>query len=617
MQVDREATPTDLGRTISILWRQKFILIAAVLLAIIISVGLNLRSPTIYEASSRVRLSSPVEMAGLDLGAANVNATPEREMATAVDLASSPAVASRVVEALGPDAAFLTDVGASPVGETTSLRLTAQASTADVAKRASDALADAYVEQRRTENVAVLEAKAAELQSVAASSADDLQVLDTQITELNSKIADLTPAFGVNPSPEARAAIATLTARRDSLTVQRNNLVETTQDLSTQIHALEVAAEGSATGAAVVALASVPQSPISPTPLRDAIVAAAMGLVLGLAVAFGREALDDRIRTSDDLDRLDLGVPILARIPRLARRWRAPGVLPTRDAPRSAAAEAYRSLRTSLELLDDDRSQRVILVTSSDPDEGKTTTAANLAVSLARAGARVVLVDCDLRAPGLDAMMGAPRGEGLTSVLSGRVGLADALQSIGIEVGGSLVYLPSGPVPAAPGELLTSDRLEAVIDRLAQSADYVVLDSPPLRPVSDALLLSRYVDTLLFTIRADRTRRKHILETWSSLVQASAVPTGIVFNDVPMSSRAYANNRYYSDEGAPPTSEVAAANGHDLDGRVETGSLAHLFQPGMAVESEMAHAAQSTNGHPADPPPPSEAGWGRKWARRR
>lgn len=196
--------------------------------------------------------------------------------------------------------------------------------------------------------------------------------------------------------------------------------------------------------------------------------------------------------------------------------------------PRSPAAEAYRTLRTNIQFSSLDRPLRTLLVTSTAPDEGKSTTLANLAVTMAQAEQRVLLVDCDLRRPSLHTLFGLPNEVGLTSLLLQE---SRDLPAQPTEVPGLLV-LTSGPLPPRPADILGSRRMEEVIARLREAADVVLFDTPPVVAVTDAAVLATRVDGVLLVFRAGATRRDRAREARRRLEKVNANIVGVVLTDV-------------------------------------------------------------------------------------
>lgn len=206
--------------------------------------------------------------------------------------------------------------------------------------------------------------------------------------------------------------------------------------------------------------------------------------------------------------------------------------------PKSVAAEAYRTLRTNVQFASLDQPLRTLLITSPGPEEGKTTTLANLGIAFAQAGTRVLLVDCDLRRPSLHVLFDVANERGLTSYLLDETG-EPAIQSTNVE---GLSLLPTGPLPHNPSELLASRRMECALDALVERADLVLLDSPPVVAVSDAAVLGRRVDGVLLVVSVGRTRREHAAQARRVLERANVRILGAVMNNAQLDSALY---RYY------------------------------------------------------------------------
>lgn len=195
--------------------------------------------------------------------------------------------------------------------------------------------------------------------------------------------------------------------------------------------------------------------------------------------------------------------------------------------PRSAAAEAYRTLRTNILFSSLDRTLRTLLVTSTAPDEGKSTTLANLAVTMAEAEQRVLMVDCDLRRPSLHTLFGLPNTHGVTSALLDQAESALPVQETGVP---GLSLIASGPLPPRPADLLGSRRMAALIERLHGEADLVLFDTPPVAAVIDAAVLAPRIDGVLLVLQAGHTRRDRAREARQLLEKAKANIVGVVLN---------------------------------------------------------------------------------------
>jgi len=291
--------------------------------------------------------------------------------------------------------------------------------------------------------------------------------------------------------------------------------------------------DGAATtgGVTVTSSASVPTAPSSPKKLEIVLIGLAVGLMVGLGAAFVAENLDDAIRSRDDLEHVTPGVLIMGLVPMIGSwRDRAEPFLVMRAEPTAPAAEAYRSLRTSLQFAAYDNKIASVLVTSPTATEGKTSTVANLGVVLATAGQHVALVSADLRRPRLAAFFGLDEGLGLTSVMIGESTLEEALRAVPDIPG--LAVLGCGPVPPNPAELLSSPKLAGIFDQLKQNFDMVLVDSSPLLPVTDPILLSRFTDTTLLVVASGQTTKRQLKRGVEQLAQVGTRQIGIVLNEV-------------------------------------------------------------------------------------
>lgn len=284
---------------------------------------------------------------------------------------------------------------------------------------------------------------------------------------------------------------------------------------------------------------------VSPKPPFNLGLGAALGLVLGLAAAVAWEAFDTRLRGLEDIQQVCAAAPLgIIGYDPAARSWPMTAL----SAGRSVRGEAFRTLRTNLRFVDVDRPPRTIVVTSAVPAEGKTTTACSLAVALAEAGMRVALVEGDLRRPSIATAMGVEGAAGLTDVLTGRAELSDVLQPWGSS---DVSILAGGPLPPNPSELLSSTQMTSLLSQLRDRFDFVILDSPPLLPVTDAALLARISDGALVVVRYGRTRREHLERCLHSLTSIGARVLGSVVNMAPVRSGSAYGYGYGYERRAP------------------------------------------------------------------
>lgn len=227
------------------------------------------------------------------------------------------------------------------------------------------------------------------------------------------------------------------------------------------------------------------------------------------------------------------GLPVLGHVPASASRGKQRTQVVSLARPTSRVAEAYRSLRTSVHFLCLDKRIGILQVTSPIAAEGKSTTAANLAAVLAQAGQRVLILDCDLRRPRIHDYFGLSNEIGFTSVLRGEVPIEAALQHFENDDHLSLTLMASGPVPPNPSELLASERAASVIRDLQSHADIVIVDSPPLLPVTDAAIVAGIVEATLLVVMSGLTTRKSTQRAIERLAQVDANLIGLVLNRTP------------------------------------------------------------------------------------
>lgn len=290
----------------------------------------------------------------------------------------------------------------------------------------------------------------------------------------------------------------------------------------------------------IVEPASTPSSPVRPrTPLNTAIGALA-GLFVAAVVIMVYEYLDDTLKTSEDVEAA-AALPTLGGVGRFPRRRRGTAGLVLTSTDRSAAAEAYRVLRTNLQFSTFDA--QTLLISSASPGEGKTTTVANLAVAIAQTGTRCVVVDSDLRRPALHHLFGVSNSAGLTSALLAREpSIGRFLQPTDVE---HLSVLASGPLPPNPSELLSSRRMDAVMEALKHEAEIVLFDSPPALAVADASILAGKVDGAILVVDSGRTRAQALREAAEALGRSKTRVLGAVLNKLTRGRHGYYSYSYY------------------------------------------------------------------------
>ena len=497
------------------------VVLAALVVVLAALVGSTVQAP-VYQARARVLAEVPSV-----LSTATNGPSPASSTETEAEVVASEGVQTLVRQRLGETP----PIEAVPVGDSHVMDVVAESSRRTQAAAVANAYAQAYVDHRRQQT------------------ADRLL---TATREVGAKVDELSKQID---------GLGTNDPRRSTLLSQLGVF-------RAQLDQLQVDAALIGGGPQVLVRAVDPDGPIRPRTGRNVAVAGAAGLAFGLLLVLLFERLDRSVRTRSDLARAAPGVRLLGVVPAAVSRGGGDEVLVIRTEPNSPAAEAYRSVRTQLRGLATERPLRTLLVTSPGPGEGRTTTVANLATALARAGQEVVALSCDLRSPRLHHFFGLPNQVGFTSVVLGEAPLSAALRKVPGEE--RLRLLPSGPIPPNPSELLSSQRAAEVVAALAAQADWVVVDSPALT-VADASVLAQQVDAVLLVVCAGSTTASQLSEAVTLLEPARGAVVGAVMHGC-------------GPAGVRPRHRRAEARGPDDRSRQSNGSGRAQQQPSAAPQ---------------------------------
>jgi capsular exopolysaccharide synthesis family protein len=402
----------------------------------------------------------------------------------------------------------------------------------------------------------------------------DVKQIQAQIKQLEDELAKAPKEVLASMKAAADAAekqqksLESAYLKQHIVTAQQTkNIVQLaamTQELATDQQYLntllqkrrEMSATGSQGGSnvSISNYGRMPHEPVGPARLRNVMIAFVLALVAGIGLAFLLDFLDDTVKSVDDVDRY-IRLPALALIPaaRSEKRLRGEPAPNPNDATalamvtdvRSPVAEAYRHLRTSLLLSSAGTPPKTILVTSSQPSEGKTTTAINTAFMLAQTGAEVLIIDCDLRRPRLHAHFNLSNARGLTNCLSGESNdLESLIQTYDKQP--NLKMLPSGPIPPNPAELLGSEEMRRMLVTLSEKFAHIIVDSPPAISFTDASILSTFVDGVILVVHGGRSSRAVVRRAKQQLLDVGAHIFGVVLNNVKIEPHDYHYAGYYS-----------------------------------------------------------------------
>jgi polysaccharide biosynthesis transport protein len=547
------ADELDLRDYLQVLRRRKGVVVVAVLACLAAALIVSYLQTPRYAASAKLllRQRGTGTVFSQQNPPSNVNA--ERSLQTEIEVIKAEPVREIVRQKIG-DAP---SVQIRPVGQTDVITIRAESTDPQRAAVVANAYANAYIEFRLKQAVDEFAAASEEIQT-------KITDLNRQLDSLGSQLAAAPVCVNPTATPDACSQRTNI---EQTVGARRTTLLSQLGLFQQRLDQLQVDSELTSGNVQIVTPASTPRTPFAPTPLRNGILGGVLGLMVGVGLAFLRDYLDDSVKGKEDLERAVPGLGVLGLIP-VVPDWKAKAQsrVVSLSEPTSQAAEAYRILRTSIQFLGIDRDVRLVQVTSASAQEGKTTTLSNLAVAFASSGLRTVAVCCDLRRPRLHEFFGLDNVVGFTSVLLGNVALSKALQPVPNQE--RLLVLASGPLPPNPAELLSSGRTADLLRNLASQADIVLIDSPPVLPVTDSLVLSQRVDATVLVGSAHSTTRKAIHRAAEMLHQVNAPLVGAVLNGVGEESGygGYAS-RYYASEG----SKNGSAGDGQRSGRQETG----------------------------------------------
>lgn len=408
--------------------------------------------------------------------------------------------------------------------------------------------------------------------------------------------------LGLDMSPESLQKRIDATAKPSTVLINLQVLDESpvrardianalSDEFVVMVRELETPEQGVAPDARVVVekRASIPAHPVIPKPVRNIGFGLLLGLAVGIGFAMLREMLDNTVKDRETLEEVT-GVGLVGSVPLNKERRNQPAISFEDD--NSMIAEAFRKLRTNLQFLAVDNPPRVIVITSSMPNEGKTITAINIALALAEADHNVVLVDGDLRRPMLDKYLNVVGSVGFSTVLSGQAPLEQVLQKTRFP---RLSVLTSGAVPPNPSELLGSLAAQKVLGELRTDFDFVIVDSSPLLAVTDAAVLAANSDGALMMARFGQTKREQLAHAVGSLKDVEASLLGVVLTMTPTrGSASYSYNySYYGSDSRKPTRTESPAE-DDAPSPSPNGAASHA-PPAAGSRRNIRYLSKSRN----------------------
>jgi polysaccharide biosynthesis transport protein len=517
----------------AVLFARRWLIAGITLVAALGTLAWIIQLTPYYVAESRV-LVLPLQDPLVSLVPIN-NGLSQPNLNTETQIIQSTAVARRIRESQGistPIDTLLDGVDVSSVTDADVLIIKYSARDPQTAAKLANAFAAAYIEQRTEQAQAIVNKVKTSVQD--------------QVTPIRKRISGLTEIIAASTDP----------AEQKVLQARVDVLLGKLQTLEQYLVNLDASSFG-AQGGQIVQEAAAPAAAANIHVVRDLVLGLLGGLFLGVLAAFVAQGFDPRLRSGNDIPSL-MG-PIIGAIPRT--KWgRSDGarVILTSD-PRSPASEAYRTLATNVRHVASENGAKVITVTSALEGEGKTTTAVNLAVVLAQGGATVVLVSGDLRHPSVHELVELDNDAGLTDVLSDSVGPRDVAKESVIP---NLRVVCSGPIPDDPVGLLSGPKLSTFLRDLRGMANFVVIDTPPVLPVADALILVSASDATVFVLDARRSVRDAVEQSAERIEASGGMPIGVVVNNFdPRRSRIGGVSGAYYYFGTPRPSTTSTRRG--------------------------------------------------------
>ncbi len=562
--MDPQLEEPDLRSYLSVIARRRWLVIITTVLSLGVAVAMSIIPEPTYLVRAQVITTGVNDPVALIF---NGNGSGDLERQATIELAflnSSKlrfAVANAYSGSLSDSEIFrvhAAQVNRGDENDTSSVvELSLVSTDPDEAVALVNTYAETYVSEREATDREDLLATRKALQALLVEVEEQIDRLSQPLDEIDARIAQ-----GAG-SPELLQAQRAQESERlapvlDPLRTQQSELSDRLGNLNL---AVELAAGG---GAEVLSGAGGGGTPVNPNVPLNLAIGLVFGLFLGAAFAFIRDYFDDSVKTKEMVERVT-GVSTLGLIPKID----GGSDLVTVSHPTAPAAEAFRLLRTSVKFLGIERQVRVVQVTSPSPGEGKTLVAVNLAVAFAQAGDRVVLVGGDLRRPRMEEIVGVPLTPGLTAVLIGDITLPQAIQSAAAVP--NLSVLPAGHPPPNPSELISGERARRLIDVLGQTYDVVIIDCPPVLPVTDALELARMADTTLLVTSVNKTSKRSLTRAVELLKQVDAPLVGTVLNSL-SADETFSGEPYRYETVSQPARQQARrgkqnGNGHNGRGR--------------------------------------------------
>ena len=564
-----------------IIWRWLWLILLCTIAAGIVAYLVSIYSTPVYQASSTVLISIKrgASSDSVDIWASERIARTYSQLMTRDETIETVAnTIAQSLEGFNLEAfkTEITDINVTPVRDTQLIKITVEGVSPSLAVRVADTLPAIFIEEMK-------QVQTEDYAGTKASLENQLGVLTEQIDQTRNAIASY------SDSTTAREEVE-LARLNDQLTTTENNYAQ----IFSRLADIELVEVQSTDNISLVERAVLPEAPIRPRTLINTLLAAIVGGMMALGSIFLMEYLDDRIKSPRELANIT-NAPLLGAVTRIPQAvadrtgsTNTNSLITVRE-PRNPISESYRGIRTNLQFANVDSNIRSLIVTSAIPNEGKTTTAANLAIVMAQSGMKVAVVDADLRKPSQHKIFGIPAKTGLMNAL-----FNEGVSPLRFAAQGSITNLsviPCGKRPPNPSEIIGSQRMRNLVQQLQKEVDIVIFDAPPLLAVTDAQILSTQVDGVLLVTRQG-TDRGAVARAVESLEQVNARLLGMVMNNM----RRTASDEYYYYEYYYTDNDDGNEISNEVIETLKTQPVAHYKGPEVAGANGGYYAPQ--NGQP-------------------
>lgn len=519
--MESQSFSEDIRRYLALAWHWAWLLILAGAIAAGVAYYINRNTTPVYQASATFLINEAPLTRSADYSSI---VTSQSLAQTYALLMTKEPVLQGVVDRLGlniPAGYLKGSVSVSPVKDTQLIVVSVVDTNPQRAVDIANTLGEVFAEQNQALQASRYTASKQNLE-------EQLARLDQQIQEVTASLSNLgaEPITGAStPDPNR--------ADRDRLQTTLAQYRQTYAYLLQSYEQVRLAEAQSTSNIVQVEPAQLPRSPIRPRTMRNSAMAGVVGLMVAAGIVFLIEALDDTIKSPEDISR-QLGVPILGII--ATHESEAEGLV-TANQPRTPVAEAFRALRTNIQYASVDRPLKTLLVTSPSPEDGKSTITANLGVVLAQGGRKVVIIDADLRRPRIHKLFKLSNQQGTSDLfVKPQEPLNGAVQKTEVA---NLYALTSGSLPPNPSELLGSEKMVKILEMIHDEADIIIVDSPPLLAVTDAAVLAPRTDGVLLVVKPGKTKLVACRQAVEQLQRVGANILGVVLNDVELRRSRY------------------------------------------------------------------------------